>query len=370
MNNKIRVIRRDIEAGRRILVTSDIHGNLTHLEGVLEKADYGKYDILVIVGDIIEKGPQSLETLRYVMRLCENENVIVLAGNVDLRRAQIIMEINKETADSFYKYLLYMRGWKGTSIYDEMAAECGITLSCPEDILVANPVITARFRRELDFLLDRPTVLETQNYIFVHGGLPQKTLDNIESYNIYELLKYDNFMATDTHFDKYIVAGHWPVTLYGEKIPQSDPLINTEKKIISIDGGCGLKEDGQLNLIEIPDISCDVSGIITHTYHEFPTYTALDSQTASEDSVNISWINNEIKEIETKDDFTYAEHLQTGRRLWIYNDFIYKEHRCNDCTDYILPVECGDMISVVRTTSRGYIAKKDGVTGWYYGRLG
>ena len=43
--------------------------------------------------------------------------------------------------------------------------------------------------------------------------------------------------------------------------------------------------------------------------------------------------------------------------------------RCEDSTDDRLPVEPGDALSIVRATSRGYLAKKAGVTGWYTGRL-
>ena len=65
--NDIKVIRQEIAPGRRILVTSDIHGHLNHLKRVLNKAKFCVDDLLVIVGDVIEKGPESLKTLRYVM---------------------------------------------------------------------------------------------------------------------------------------------------------------------------------------------------------------------------------------------------------------------------------------------------------------
>ena len=48
-----------------------------------------------------------------------------------------------------------------------------------------------------------------------------------------------------------------------------------------------------------------------------------------------------------------------GDRLW-----------CEDSTDYRLPVEPGDRLSLVVRTSRGCLMKKNGVTGWYFGRLG
>ena len=45
------------------------------------------------------------------------------------------------------------------------------------------------------------------------------------------------------------------------------------------------------------------------------------------------------------------------------------ETYCEDSTDYRLPVRAGDRLSVVRRTGRGSLCKKDGVTGWYFGRL-
>ena len=73
----------DIPRGRRILAVSDIHGHVHFLKKVLEKAGFCEDDELIIDGDIIEKGPYSLETLRYVMELDKKPNVHVISGNVD-----------------------------------------------------------------------------------------------------------------------------------------------------------------------------------------------------------------------------------------------------------------------------------------------
>lgn len=363
------IIRRDIAPGKRILVTSDIHGHIDHLKNVLDMAHFCDSDLLVIVGDVVEKGPHSLETLRYVMSLYEKGNVEVTMGNVDLWRLWMIDGISEDSVGDFFGYLLSQREWKGTNFYDEMAAECGVSLDSPEDILRTKDAICSRFKPELDFLRSRPTALETQNYIFVHGGMTQKNFENADTLDPYGFLKYDSFMSCELCFDKYIVVGHWPVTLYSEKIPQSNPVINRQKKIISIDGGCGLKKDGQLNLIEIPDVNCDESEIKHYSYDGLPVCTALEDQEASADSLYIKWTDNEINELETEDGFTYAEHVSTGKRLWICSDYIYREHHCDDFTDYALPVKKGDRLSVVKVTSRGIIAKKDGVTGWYYGKI-
>ena len=42
---------------------------------------------------------------------------------------------------------------------------------------------------------------------------------------------------------------------------------------------------------------------------------------------------------------------------------------CEDSTDYRLPVSPGDELTVVRNIKGGALCKKDGATGWYFGRL-
>ena len=69
---------------QRVLVTSDIHGHCDQLRQLLEKASYApEKDVLVIVGDMLEKGWQNLETLRFVMHLSETGKVYTLIGNAD-----------------------------------------------------------------------------------------------------------------------------------------------------------------------------------------------------------------------------------------------------------------------------------------------
>ena len=71
-------------SSQRVLIVSDIHAHKDLFARLLEKARYTpNEDILIILGDMLEKGPQNLETLRFVKQLAENENVYPLIGNVD-----------------------------------------------------------------------------------------------------------------------------------------------------------------------------------------------------------------------------------------------------------------------------------------------
>ena len=66
------------------------------------------------------------------------------------------------------------------------------------------------------------------------------------------------------------------------------------------------------------------------------------------------------------------DSLETGRVLEVLTEYLYVDRgvtRCEDSTDYRLAVRPGDTLSVVRRISDRALVKKDGVTGWYFGRL-
>ncbi len=370
INLNVKIEQITIEPGKRILVTSDIHGHLSYFKKVLEKASFGDDDILFIVGDMIEKGPENLKTLRYIMELCKQGNVIPLIGNVDAYRMKLIYELSEENVCDFYNYILNLRRWTGTSFYEELANECGYAINKPEDILLSKQDVIIHFEDEFEFISNLPTVVETQKYIFVHGGLREKQVSDNINKSVLALTKFDAFAENTPYiFDKYVIAGHWPVVLYGSDIPQMNPIINRDKKIISIDGGCGVKKDGQLNLLIIPDINSSVDDLSHMSYDEIPSLYALENQKPSNDSIYISWINREIRILDKGEEFSYIEHIKSGRKLHIPNSCLRNETESFDYTDYVLPVNKGDRLSIISRNSKGYIVKKDGVIGWYYGDL-
>ena len=358
----------DIPKNKRILVTSDIHGNLKYLEKVLEKAKFCDDDILIIVGDIVEKGTESLETLRYVKKLCEKGNTIALVGNVDAWRMYVIDNLDEKNAGELFDYTVAYREWKGTSFYEELAAECGYELNSAEDVLNAKKDIITHFKNEFDFLAELPTAIETQNFIFVHGGLIERKFDDNQNSSFYSMTKYDAFMDKTPHvFDKYVVVGHWPVSLYNSKKQQLSPIINKEKKIISIDGGCGIKKEGQLNLLVIPNIDCDIDDIYNVYYDELSEITALGYQEGSGDGIHICWIDRKVTVLEKGEKYTLIEHDRTKKRLKVPTDYIYDDVYCSDYSDRLLAVDQGNEMTLVYRASDGIIAKKNGEIGWYYG---
>lgn len=353
-----------LPAGRRVLVVSDIHGMLPWLQSLLDRANFSQNDILILLGDLLEKGPESLATLRYVMALSQTHTVYTVSGNCDGLAAHLEPQPGFDEDD----IMAYLRVHP-ESIVRQMAKELTLRLKTREDLIRLREALPATFGPELAFLRGLPTILESPDYVFVHGGVP--SFEHMEQLDAWACMKNDAFWLQGYSFPKYCVVGHWPVTLYREEIPCFDPLIDRERKIISIDGGCGVKIDGQLNLLILPERpDGDFSWL---RQDGLPLRRALDRQDEGPSKpFTTHWTDNTVDIISPGDELTLCRHRSTGRELLILNDFLsVREGRafCQDSTDYRLPVNPGDLLSLVAETGSGALMKKDGVTGWYYGRL-
>ena len=356
-----RVIQRHIAPGRRVLAVSDIHGNLPFFKGLLEKVRFTKDDVLILVGDMLEKGKQSLELLRFIMELEREYTVYPVCGNCDGLVLRFFEDDNWDTG-FFVNYLPA----HPESILRQLAAE--MEFDRWDDLPAFRAALRDAYPEIWNWLKELPTILDAGEYVFVHGGVP--SLDGMEALDSWKCMKNDNFLGQGHAFSKYVVVGHWPVTLYDPAIPSSAPIVERERKIISIDGACVLKVDGQLNALIIPDIT---QGEVTwEAYDGLPTVTALDAQAASTDSLNIRWGRSKLEVLERGEEFALCRHLESGRTLPILNAYLREGPRgvwCEDSTDYRLPVESGDRLKLVFSTKNGYLCKKHGVTGWYYGRI-
>lgn len=306
MSELATVLNLSIPAKKRIISISDIHGNIDMLIALLEKIKFSPNDILILLGDFYTKGPKGRETLEYIIDLCQKDNVYAIRGNTDVI-SNDLTEIEKE------------------------------------------------------WLAILPHIIETDDYIFVHGGLTSKDLTKQTAW---ECMKNDAFMEKDFAFDKYIVTGHWPVNNYCHQIPCLNPIINEEKRVIAVDGGT-INKGGQLNAF----IICN--GIFSfESVDLLPTYIAQKSQTESGGTLNITWQNRFVELVEQGEEFSTYRHTATGKVLSIANTFVWRDDNGNACavlvTDYYLSVSEGDVVSIVERFSDRIFAKKDGAMGWVW----
>lgn len=214
---------------KRYLLISDIHGELNMFEEMLQKVQYNpEEDQLVLVGDYVDRGPNSRGVLNKVMEL-KAEGAIVLRGNHD--DMLVAAAENEENA--------WKRWWKNGAIptlksYDETIEEQVV----PD---------TDEFKRHVEFIKNLDYYHETEDYIFVHGGVdPETPLTETDPYVLVWIRdKFHNGYAGE----KTVVFGHTPTPNLHDDEEKSDVFFG-ENNIIGIDGGAVY--GGQLNCLELP----------------------------------------------------------------------------------------------------------------------
>ncbi len=358
-----RILRPHIEPGRRVLVISDIHANLPYFHGLLEKVGFGEEDLLILDGDFLEKGAESLKTLHEVMALEARGNVLPILGNCDIWGS--FPRAERERLGRLQHYLRYRR----SGLIWDMALELGydpLTLTDPEDF---RRRAAARFGAEFAFLDRLPHAVGAGRYTFAHAAVyPGRPL---EAHTPDELLRCDAFYARGYSFDSWVVVGHYPVMLYGTDTVCANPILDRRRRIACIDGACVLKDDGQLNCLIIPDITREELSFTA--YDPFPVRRVLKGQEASARSAYIRWGDSRVQVLARGEEFSLCRHVRTGYEMEILTKYLFTDGEftdCNDCTDYVLPLKAGDLVSVVEESSRGFFVKHDGVSGWYFGPLG
>ena len=201
----------------KIIVVGDIHGCLRPFERLLEKLPLNwKTDTLVLLGDYIDRGPDSRGVLDLVMELKRKHGsrVIPLLGNHE------------------WMFLRYLSG-KDEHFFLANGGDSTLSQFMEEGFFYV-PTEYIRFMSGL------PHYWETEHYIFVHAGLrPKKPL---EKQDLRDLLFIRNdFIKSKYNWGKRVIFGHTPF---------SEPLIEPNK--IGIDTGCVY--GGKLTALVLPDL--------------------------------------------------------------------------------------------------------------------
>ena len=226
MSPKIKYL--DLDLNRRILFASDIHGNYKLFDALLKKVNFNNLDYLFIIGDMIEKSDYNLDTLDYFMALDKKENVFILCGNCD----NVLSYMIKDVDDLRLKH--YAFDLKHTILL-EFAKKMNILLDQNSNMEELCHLFYDKFRKYYDFVLNLPHCIIVNNKLcVVHGGI--SSLDEISN-NALDLMKNDNFYEQGFTPKLIEIVGHYPVINYEHQIPSLNPIIDLNKKIISIDGG-------------------------------------------------------------------------------------------------------------------------------------
>ncbi len=346
----------------RLVVISDIHAHNQLFNQLLHRVALKDEDYLIILGDIIEKGPNSLETLYKIRDLLEQrENTIVLAGNCEA----VVLELlkNEERAEDLKNYV-QNAPW-GSLLKDSAEA-----LNLDVARLGARDLqrqLAQYLSKEIAILSSLDTAAVFDRYIFAHAGIGQR--DDWENSSMAEFLEQQNFLYKGhTLSDYYVVTGHFPVSNYSDMTIDNSIIISHQKHIIAIDGGLGVKDICQLNALVIQK---EEDGYLYFPYSVDPfekCEVLFRSYPKFASTVKVSWPYREIEVLQVGTSFSWCRKLVTDELVHIKNEFIYEKNGHYYCMDdYIssmIDAQVGDKVSLVKTYGKYAYVMKDGRVGW------
>lgn len=348
-----------IPTNARIIVISDIHGELDLFKELLEKVNFSKEDYLIVNGDLCEKGSNSIGVVSYIMELAAtNSKVHVTEGNCDTLVEDLLAENPK-----LINYLC-----KRNSIISEWLEQLGYSINAETDVKEIKEMLLGHFEKEITWLTELPTAIETDNYIFVHAGL--ENVANWKDTARDTAITIPAFLEKSHRADKYVVVGHWPVVNYSSNVPSNNPIIDSDKRIIATDGGNTIKSTGQLNAFVINRDSSRDSFSYTYVDRLATCEVVADFHAEAEMVGSVSYPLYGITPVEKGANFTLCKQAETDQLYHVKNEYIRQDEAGNftvktDVSCAQLNVRKGDIVSLVDDSCTEYsLIKKAGEEGW------
>lgn len=224
---------------KRILVISDIHGQLDKFLELLKKAKYDpKEDQLILLGDYVDRGTQNFETLATVMYL-QSESAIILKGNHDSLCQNTIYELLTNKNVGFIQDHIYCGG---ENTYNELKK-----LSKNELLEIYH------------FLVKLPYYYEIDNYIFVHAGVDGSKPLHLNDINTLMWTR-NKFLYVPAYPNKIVIFGHTVTYTLPHLIPEDGVIKVSDISVWfdDINGGdkigvdCGSVFGGRMACLELP----------------------------------------------------------------------------------------------------------------------
>ena len=200
--------------GQRVFAIGDIHGRYDLLEQILDKVlsrfqsphHFGKFNRLIFLGDIIDRGPDSHMCLRAVQHLVSKYGAELVIGNHE----DLLLHTMKGDQEACRIWLERAGGLatlKSFDISPPLPHEDGIDFG--ERLKQAIP------EKYTKMLEDAPTTLRSGDYLFVHAGVkPGVPLANQENFDLFFIR--DEFTQSQDWHGAMVVHGHTIV----EKVEQ------------------------------------------------------------------------------------------------------------------------------------------------------
>ncbi len=241
-----------MKSKKKLFVVSDVHGHYTLLKEALDKAGFDKDNenhLLICCGDYFDRGNENVEVLKFFERL---QHKILLRGNHEDLLLKLL-----QTGKVLPHH--YINGTMRTleNFFGKYAID-------PMDDTIDFSGKTGTVDRICEFIENTVNYYETENYVFVHGWLPENAVSQEarqqatpEDWAKARWVKWnERYIGSRPLADKTLICGHLP-TFYANTVDQKRGKnccdIFYGNGIVAIDAGTA--DSQQLNVLVLEDRS-------------------------------------------------------------------------------------------------------------------
>ena len=186
-----------------VYVMSDLHGCYEAYVEMLKKISFSKDDILYILGDVVDRGPNGMKILLDIAR---RQNVFLFRGNHDLQTGILLLNIYRLKDEKCPKELIEVyKGWLSDG--GKITLEEFLMLSEEERETVLNVIRTSLISKEIE--------VNGKKFLLAH------TVPDVDFICDYEEWTEEDYTIGEPDYDEiyfddmYIITGHTP-TVYIE----------------------------------------------------------------------------------------------------------------------------------------------------------
>jgi serine/threonine protein phosphatase 1 len=196
-----------LPGGVRIYAFGDIHGRADLLKKMFTMIDADvsrspvEHPIEVYLGDYVDRGPYSCETLNLLIERSQSRETVCLRGNHEAYYLDVLRDPAKLDA---------WRQIGGLQTLISYGIQPSLNPSAAEQVELIRALKAAMPRDHVRFLLSLKPSFLCGDFFFVHAGVrPGIPLDEQDERDL--LWIRDEFLDSDEDFGKFIVHGHTPV---------------------------------------------------------------------------------------------------------------------------------------------------------------
>ena len=221
------LIQDTLDSDNRVWVIGDIHGYVETLKSLIENLNLGSKDIVICLGDMVDRGPESAGVVKLFM---EKENLYSLKGN---HEEMLLMDWEKTNGLGNYSHDGF---WSSLS-----------PLSREEMIEI------------MTFIRFLPTEIILDKFRLVHAGYcDMPYADSLEQQTDTERLWSRDIFTVNYPFDqeRTVIVGHTIIQNYGvigdNEVWNSTKLLKDGRaSAIGIDTGIYLQKEGNPRITAI-----------------------------------------------------------------------------------------------------------------------